>query len=71
MAHQTNVHQFSRTVPNKSKDKYVKDPNCKKLIKHSEVKHFLFSPKGTLNFCSKECEEEYVEKQKTSFKSPT
>lgn len=65
MAHRTNVTQVHMNFDSQKPSEQVRDPACGKLIERRTARHVLFRPEVTHYFCSRECEQNFLNPPKT------
>lgn len=64
MAHLTNVTQVKKQLEPQNPQQTVIDPFCGKEIFQSRSRHMIFRADATFYFCSKECQQNYLQPAK-------
>jgi YHS domain-containing protein len=61
MAHQTDMHVVHRDFKSEASEEEVVDPVCGMKMHRKDSRHVLFRKDETIYFCSRRCEEQFLE----------
>ena len=61
MAHQTDVYTVHQTFKSDNPSEKVIDPVCGMTLERQNSKNMIFRETGTLYFCSRQCEEKFLD----------
>ena len=61
MAHQTDVHTVHQSFKSENPSEKVIDPVCGMELERQNSKNMLFRGTDTIYFCSRQCEEKYLD----------